>query len=73
MFAKLIFRRREVNGGQIIRPEVLDKILTEQFSNMRDSKPMGLGWKIAYGLKSERLTWQDGGAGERIGAVVPRS
>ncbi|MFL7893566.1 MAG: serine hydrolase domain-containing protein [Anaerolineales bacterium] len=73
LFAKFIFRRGEVNGEQMIKPETLDEMFTEQSSDKRNLQPMGLGWKTAYILGSERMIWHDGGAGEGIGAVVPRS
>jgi len=70
LFAKFIFRRGEVNGEQMINPEILNEMFTEQFSNMRDPQPMGLGWKIANVLGSERMIWHDGGPGEGIGALI---
>jgi CubicO group peptidase (beta-lactamase class C family) len=70
LFAKFIFREGEVNGEPIINPETLDEMFAEQFSSMRDPQPMGLGWKIANVLGSERMIWHDGGPGEGVGALV---
>jgi CubicO group peptidase (beta-lactamase class C family) len=69
-FAKFIFRGGDVNGGQILSPEIFKAMFADQFSNARDPEPMGLGWKTAYVLGSERMVWHDGGPSEGVGALV---
>lgn len=69
-FAKFIFRGGEVNGKQILSPENFDEMFVDQISSLRDPQPMGLGWKTADVLGSERLVWHDGGPGEGIGALA---
>ena len=69
-FVKFIFRGGEVNGEQIISPEIFEAMFADQFSNARDPQPMGLGWKTAYVLGSERMVWHDGGPDDGVGALV---
>ena len=70
LFAKFIFRDGKVNGKQVINPEILKTMFATQPSSERDPQPMGLGWKTASVLGSERLVWHDGGPSEGIGALV---
>jgi len=69
-FIKFIFRDGETNGDQIINPKILESMFVNQSSSARDPQLMGLGWKTAYVLGSERLIWHDGGPSEGIGALV---
>jgi len=69
-FGKFVFRGGEANGQQIIAPETLRLMFEDQFSSRRDPQPMGLGWKTARVLGSERMVWHDGGPGEGIGSLV---
>jgi len=69
-FVKFIFRGGEVNGEQIISPEIFEEMFADQFSSVRDPQPMSLGWKTAYVLGSERMVWHDGGPGEGVGSLV---
>jgi len=69
-FAKFVFRGGEANGQQIVNPETLLLMFEDQFSSRRDPQPMGLGWKTARVLGSERMVWHDGGPGEGIGSLV---
>lgn len=69
-FAKFIFRGRDVNGGQIISPETFEIMFADQLSGSSDPQPMGLGWKTAYVLGSERMVWHEGGPGDGTGALV---
>ncbi len=69
-FAKFIFRGRDVNGGQIISPETFEIMFADQLSGSSDPQPMGLGWKTAHVLGSERMVWHEGGPGDGTGALV---
>lgn len=69
-FIKFIFRGGETGGEQIINPKILESMFVNQPSSARDPQLMGLGWKTAYVLGSERLIWHDGGPSEGIGALV---
>ena len=69
-FVRFVFRDGEANSEQIINPETLMLMFEDQFSSQRDPQPMGLGWKTARVLGSERLVWHDGGPGEGIGSLV---
>ena len=69
-FTKFVFRGGEAAKEQIINPETLKLMFEVQFSSQRDPQPMGLGWKTARVLGSERMIWHDGGPGEGIGSLV---
>jgi len=69
-FAKFVLRGGEADGQQLIRPETLRLMFEDQFSSQRDPQPMGLGWKIARVLGSERLVWHDGGPSDGTGSLV---
>ena len=69
-FVKFIFRGGEVNGKQIISLEIIEEMFADQFSSARDPQPMGLGWKTAYVLGSERMVWHDGGPDDGVGALL---
>ncbi len=69
-FVRFIFRQGEANGEQLINPETLDMMFEDQYSRPADPQPMGLGWKIANVLESEKMVWHDGGPTEGIGSLV---
>jgi len=69
-FVRFIFRDGEAGGAQLIKPETLKLMYEDQFPDRRDPQPMGLGWKIARVLGSERLVWHDGGPVEGIGSLI---
>lgn len=69
-FIKFIFRGGETGGEQFINPKILESMFVNQLSSARDPQLMGLGWKTAHVLGSERLIWHDGGPSEGIGALV---
>jgi hypothetical protein len=69
-FAQFILGDGEADGVQIIQPETLDQMYEDQYSRQEDPQPMGLGWKTAQVLGSERLVWHDGGAYEGVGSLV---
>lgn len=64
--AKFIFRGGEVNGEQIISPEIFEEVFADKISSVRDPQSMGLGWKTADVLGSEQMAWHDGGPCEGV-------
>jgi CubicO group peptidase (beta-lactamase class C family) len=69
-FTKFVFRGWEVQGEQIINPEIFKLMFEDYFSSRSEPQPMGLSWKIAHILGSELLVWCDGGPDEDIGSLV---
>ena len=70
VFAKFVLRGGEAGGKQIIGSETLAVMFEDQYSSPRDPQPVGLGWKTARVLGSERLVYHDGGPSEGTGSLV---
>lgn len=75
-FVRFIFRKGEVNGEQLVKPETLSAMFENQFDDTADPRQMGLGWKIGPVVGGEMIIWHDGGPTEGTGslaAVLPES
>jgi CubicO group peptidase (beta-lactamase class C family) len=69
-FAKFVFRGGTIQGEPLIGSETLALMYQNQYSRPLDPQPMGLGWKTARVLASERMVWHDGGPDDGTGSLI---
>lgn len=69
-FAKFILRGGDASDQQLIGQDTLQLMFQNQYASAQDPQPMGLGWKLATVLGSERMVWHDGGPEDGIAALI---